>query len=250
MRRNDTYWTSLQACDQVFKETGAIPTIVVIRDRIGINSPNIISQAIKDFKGSLADQVVKARKDLTGMPAPVVNLAMDLWEAAKAEALASAQQRQDEWAGREQALVAEIAQLSLELEQHQQLSRQLADELDQTQASLQQAHERHKQSETNRQTERHLQQDRYNQLEARFLETAEELTQEKQRRISAEVAYEKQNEWALKRIDEEKDSLKKHYNKELSQLKSSTQKLKADNQLLQAKLEKSLKTTPPMGGSG
>ncbi len=250
MKRNDTYWTSLQACDQYFKETGAIPTIVVIRDRIGINSPNIISQAIKDFKGSLADQVVKARKDLSGMPTPVVNMALDLWEAAKAEALASALQRQDEWAGREQALVAEIAQLTLELARTRQVAEQLAEELDQAQARLRQTDDRLSQSKANVHAERNAQQDRYNQLEARFLETAEELTQEKQRRISAEVAYEKQNEWALKRIDEEKDSLKQHYNKELSQLKSSTQKLKADNQLLQAKLEKSLKTTPPMGGSG
>lgn len=237
MRRNDTYWTSLQACDQVFKETGAIPTIVVIRDRIGINSPNIISQAIKDFKGSLADQVVKARKDLTGMPAPVVNLAMDLWEAAKAEALASARQRQEEWAGREQALVESGSQLTLELAKSRQVAEQLAEELDEAHAKL-------------RQAERQAQMDQTSQLEARLAELSGELAQEKQRRISAEVAYEKQNEWALKRIAEEKEALKRQYAQELSQLKTSAQKLKADNQLLQAKLDSAMVPAQNNTGGG
>lgn len=250
MKRNDTYWTSLQACDQYFKETGAIPTIVVIRDRIGINSPNIISQAIKDFKGSLADQVVKARKDLTGMPAPVVNLAMDLWEAAKAEALASARQRQEEWAGREQALVESGSQLTLELAKSRQVAEQLAEELDEAHAKLRQADEHLSRSETNAQAERQAQMDQTSQLEARLAELSGELAQEKQRRISAEVAYEKQNEWALKRIAEEKEALKRQYAQELSQLKTSAQKLKADNQLLQAKLDSAMVPAQNNTGGG
>ncbi len=88
-KMTDTYALAYACCDSVLKELGRFPTIDLIRERIGVNSPNTIKKAMNDWTAAFAKQYIDqqhAALNCPGVPAVLADALTQLWQTTVAEA--------------------------------------------------------------------------------------------------------------------------------------------------------------------
>ncbi len=84
-RISDTYARAYQACGEILSTLGRFPTIELVRERIGTNSPALIKRAINDWTAALAVET-RERLQRPGVPEALLNAAEQSWRLAQNEA--------------------------------------------------------------------------------------------------------------------------------------------------------------------
>jgi len=237
MIKKTTYTLAYEACKTFFSDTGQVPTIEAIKPIIGINSPSIISSAIKDWKADLSQAAKKHQGLNAALPSPLLETATKFWQQALIEAKATLdvaynelQNKQAELAAKETALIEEknrIQQL-LGFSEHkfQEEINYLKKELSRlTSESAALAEQNHSYRDITVETEK------------KNAVLSEAIRQEKEKFQRLEAQYDKEHEWALKRIEEEKNSYRHQIQNEMGRLQSEASRSKQDTELLQAKLD-------------
>ena len=237
MIKKSTYTRALEACEAFFIETGQVPTIEAIKPLIGVNSPSTISSAIKDWKLALATTIKTDQGALPGVPAALTDAVNQCWQLALAEARQLFNEKVADLQAQQTALETQEATLAVESERIQQLL-QLAeqayhDEIAHLKTDLNRVVE-----ETGRLTE---QLERYRSLATDVEKTnavlQETIRQEQDKVQRLAVQYDNEHDWALKRIEEEKDNHRLQTQQEMLSYQAETKRSKQDLELLQAKFD-------------
>jgi hypothetical protein len=234
---NDTYTLAYQACGHYFMTTGKMPTVEAIKAEIGIKSPTTISSAIKDWKSALAQTMADNNTPITGVPPELSQAFADLWQHALATAATAYQERctlldkkEAQLAAKEQALTHESEQIQQQIalteqrcqeESHflkQEITRLMAESTD----GISQAEE-HRQRAT--------------EAEKQCAVLAEQSRQEQHKLALLTTQYEREHDWSLKRIEEEKESIRQQTQQEMTRLQNESARSKQALELIQLKYE-------------
>jgi chromosome segregation ATPase len=234
--KKSTYTLAYEACEKLFSESGQLPTIETIKHIININSPNTISSAIKDWKKALP-QSVKTSFNNAEMPAFLFEAISALWQQALIHAsnvynaqLEEIREKQARLASKESEMFDE----KIRIEHLSQCNEQK--HLDQI-ANLNLEIIRLA-SETAKNIE---QIEHYRSLAADCVKNnallLEQLNRERAKFNRLERQYNKEHDWALKRIAEEKSISQQNTQNEIERLKSESSRNRQHKEHLQAKLE-------------
>jgi chromosome segregation ATPase len=237
MIKISTYTRAYEACEAFFAETGQMPTIDAIKPIIGVNSPSTISSAIKAWKNALSQTVKKDQGLLPGVPAPLTDTVNALWQQALTEARQVFNERYDELQAQQAALVAQEAILNDESARIQQLLQLTEQKFQEEIAYLKKESERL--TEESRLLTEHAERYRALATEAEKDNAVlkETIKQEQDKVQRLEVRYDKEHDWALMRIEEEKDSHRQQTQQEMLRLQAETTRSKQAVELMQAKVD-------------
>lgn len=238
-KQSDTYTLAYECCDTVLMEDGRFPTIEAIRDRIGVNSPTVISRAIKDWTLHFVE---KHRQSFERPDLPVVMLdaATGLWQLALKEANQSfSEQRQalEQRAAEDQTLIAQLRQ-QLQEEQSRweatlaEIEHQLDEQVDQNAELVR----------TLADTERTLKD-----TDAQWVATREELSRTEGSLTALKSAhdaqtkewsdrFDKQHNWHLHRIEQEKMAARQEHAKTIATLERALEEARLDRATSQARI--------------
>lgn len=240
MKKNtDTYSLAYECCDQVFLEEGRFPTIDAIRERIHINSPAVIKRAMNDWTLHFVD---KHRRKLEhpNMPAVLVDAAESLWQLALQQAgqaygerQAALDRREADWqdrlqalekqrADQEQAWRQESERMAQELAAQADVVLELSGQLGTTAARLDD-------------TEQWLAEARQDLSRVEGALAEARAANEAQAREWA-AKFEKDHAWHLRRIEEEKELLRKQQAKTLADQKRALEQARIDQEALRIRL--------------
>ncbi len=229
MKKN-TYTLAYEACESYFSETGRMPTIETIKPIIKVNSPTNISNAIKDWKSGLSQAKNKSQHHNPAIPETLNMAIISIWE----QALAEAKKTLDEQ-------ITELQTNKLELANKEKT---LRDETTQVQKLVQVTEEKYKEDTIRLKTDNiNLtgQNERYRtmafEMEKKNAVLNEQIRQEENKYFRLEKQYDKEHEWSLRRIEEEKRSYKQHVASEMARLKSETVRSRQLLEELQSKLD-------------
>lgn len=224
MKKNNTYRTAYEACDTYFSTTGQIPTIEAIKAIINTNSPNTISSAIKDWKKHLSTASKFPPYDKSEFPAALIDAMSLIWKQALSEAkskfdsylfelesketeLEAKEKKLDEERGKTQDLLeflkqkheTEITILNAEITRLSAVSTKYSEQLGHNQAFL-------------------------SELKTENALLSAHLSKERENFTRLEKQYNKEHDWAIKRIEEEKNNYKQQIQDELVRIKSESVK--------------------------
>jgi chromosome segregation ATPase len=79
----DTYQLAYACCETILKELNRFPTIDLIRERIGVNSPNTIKKAMNDWTAEFAKQYIEqqqAGRICPEVPSVLTDAVSRLWQ--------------------------------------------------------------------------------------------------------------------------------------------------------------------------
>ena len=237
MLKKTTYTRAYEACEAFFTETGQMPTIDAIKPIIGVNSPSTISSAIKAWKNDLSQTIRKDQGVLPGVPANLTDTVNSLWQQALTEARQIFNERYDELQAQQTTLAAKEAALNEESARIQQLlhlsEQKFQDEIAYLKKEINQLT-----ADSRRLTE---QAERYRALatevEKENAVLQETIKQEQNKVQRLEIQYDKEHDWALMRIEEEKDRHRQQTQHEMNRLQAETNRSKQELALLQAKFD-------------
>jgi len=239
--KKSTYTRAYEACEAFFAETGQMPTIDTIRPIIGVNSPSTISSAIKAWKNALSQTIKKDQGVLPGVPACLTDTVNSLWQQALTEARRIFNERYDELQAQQTTLAAKEEILNEESARIQQLLHLSEQKFQDEIAYLKKEIERLT-SDSRLLTE---QTERYRSLatevEKENAVIKETIKQEQDKVQRLEIQYDKEHDWALMRIEEEKDHHRQQTQQEMLRLQGETTRSKQNLDLLQAKFDRMLK---------
>jgi chromosome segregation ATPase len=111
----DTYTLAYACCETILKELQRFPTIDLIRERIGVNSPNTIKKAMNDWTTAFAKHYIEQQRsplECPGVPSLLTDTLYQLWK----DTVSEAQQRYTEQAA---LLQDNIVQLQHTISQQQ-----------------------------------------------------------------------------------------------------------------------------------
>jgi len=237
----DTYTLAYEACGSYFVATGKMPTVESIKEAIGIKSPTTISTAIKDWKTALAKSMGENKVAITGIPVDLNDAFVAVWQKAQTAAAAGFRERLAELEARQAELDMKAVALSEHTERVNQLvaiteqryqeevrllmkdNSRLADEV----LVLREAVERYQQRTTK--------------AEQTVAVMAEQIRHEKMKFQRLETQYDSQHDWALKRIEEEKDKVKQQIRQEMKDLQDETTSSKQAFNFIQVKCDQMAK---------
>ena len=241
MIKKSTYTRAYEACEQFFAETGQMPTIDAIKPVIGVNSPSTISSAIKAWKNALSQTIRKDQGLLPGIPASLTDTVNALWQQALAEARQVFNERHDELQAQQTALTTKEAALNEESARIQQLLHLSEQKFQDEIAYLKKESDRltADASRLAEQTERYRA--LATEVEKDNAVLKETIKQEQDKVQRLEIHYDKEHDWALMRIEEEKDSHRQQTQQEILRLQAETTRSKQDLDLLQAKFDRMVK---------
>ena len=241
MLKKSTYTRAYEACEAFFTETGQMPTIDAIKPIIGVNSPSTISSAIKAWKNALSQTIRKDQGVLPGIPACLTDTVNSLWQQALTEARKIFNERYDELQAQQMTLAAKEAALNEESARIHQLLHLSEQKFQDEIAYLKKESERLT-ADSRRLTE---QAERYRSLatevEKENAVLQETIKQEQDKVQRLEIQYDKEHDWALMRIEEEKDNHRQKTQQEMLRLQAETTRSKQDLDLLQAKFDMMVK---------
>jgi chromosome segregation ATPase len=238
MIKISTYTRAYEACEAFFAETGQMPTIDAIKPIIGVNSPSTISSAIKTWKIALSQTVKKDQGVLPGVPTSLTDTVNGLWQHALTEARQVFNERYDELQAQQAALVAQEAILNEESARSQQLLQLTEQKFQEEIAHLKKESERL--TEESRFLTEHAERYRALATEAEKDNAVlkETIKQEQDKVQRLELRYDKEHDWALMRIEEEKDSHRQQTQQEMLRLQTETTRSKQAVDLMQAKFDR------------
>jgi chromosome segregation ATPase len=237
MIKKSTYTRAYEACEAFFAETGQMPTIDAIRPIIGVNSPSTISSAIKAWKNALSQTIKKDQGILPGVPASLTETVNALWQQALAEARQVFNDRYDELQAQQTALATKEAVLNEESARIHQLLH-LSEQKYQDEIAYLKKESARLTADSVILTE---QAERYRALATEVEKDnavlKETIKQEQDKVQRLEIQYDKEHDWALMRIEEEKDRHRQQTQHEMIRLQAETTRSKQDLNLLQAKCD-------------
>ena len=238
MIKKSTYMRAYEACEAFFIETGQMPTIDAIRPIIGVNSPSTISSAIKEWKSALSQTIRKDQGVLPGVPACLTDTVNTLWQQALAEARQTFNESYDQLQAQQTGVVAKEAALNEESTRIHQLLH-LSEQKFKEEITYLKKESGRLTADAKRLTE---QSERYRsivtEVEKENAVLQESIKQEQDKVQRLEIHYDQEHDWALMRIEEEKDSLRQQTQHEMLRLQSETTRSKQDLELLQAKFDR------------
>ena len=237
MIKTSTYTRAYEACEGFFAETGQMPTIDAIRPIIGVNSPSTISSAIKAWKNALSQTIKKDQGILPGVPASLTETVNALWQQALAEARQVFNERYAELQAQQTALATKEAVLNEESARIHQLLH-LSEQKYQDEIAYLKKESARLTADSVILTE---QAERYRALATEVEKgnavLKETIKQEQDKVQRLEIQYDKEHDWALMRIEEEKDRHRQQTQHEMIRLQAETTRSKQDLNLLQAKCD-------------
>ena len=235
MIKISTYTRAYEACDAFFAETGQMPTIDAIKPLIGVNSPSTISSAIKTWKNDLSQTIKKDQGVLPGVPTSLTDTVNALWQHALTEARQVFNERYDELQAQQAALVAQEAILNEESARIQPLLQLTEQKFQDEIAYLKKESERliEESRLLTEQTERYRTLATEAEKDNAVLKETIKQEQDKVQRL--EIRYDKEHDWALMRIEEEKDIHRQQTQQEMLRLQTETTRSKQAVDLMQAK---------------
>lgn len=92
----DTYSRAFDCCDEILTSMGRFPTIELVRERIGVNSPANIKRAINDWTLQFAERHVEKLQH-PKLPVVLLDAAEALWKLAVVQAEKSYQEQEHSW---------------------------------------------------------------------------------------------------------------------------------------------------------
>lgn len=241
MIKVSTYSRAFEACEAFFSETGQMPTIDAIKPLIGVNSPSTISSAIKDWKKALSQTIKSDQGARPGIPAPLLDAVHVCWQQALTEARQVFNEKVDELHVQQTALTAQEEALKAESERIHQLLQLAEQHYQEERVRLKKDNDRLI-DETRRLTElaehyRSLATD----VEKENAVLKETIRQEQDKVQRIEIQYDKEHDWSLRRIEEEKDRYRQQTQQEITRCQSETKLRLQELALLQAKFDNLVK---------
>lgn len=237
MKTETTYTKAYKACEAFFLETGQVPTIEAIKPLIGVNSPSIISSAIKSWKNDLSQTVRHQQGVDPGVPKALLDAVTDLWTQALTEANNSIQEKRAALDAQQVELDQLAEDLKKETEQISLLVKITEEKYQEETIYLKKENERL----TTEAATAVAQVDSYrttvNAVETKNAVLNEEIRHEKDKYQKLEAQYDREHEWSLKRIEEEKETHRRETAQEMKRLQSEATRNKQAADLAQAKLE-------------
>lgn len=222
----DTYARAYDCCDQVFIELGRFPTIDLIRDRIGVNSPTTIKKAMNEWTQHFAEKHFD-KINRPDIPVAFSHAMEQAWKLAVVEAeqaYLKKEQGYQHTIAEVQATVAELqqekgflnqtlGQARAQLEQREQQINVLQQQLDEQARLAGQLREQLSVSEKDL-VEQH-----------RLLQAQEQRRQQQQ---------EQDQVWFARRISEEKQSMEEKWHDKVQRQAQQIALLSASEATLQA----------------
>jgi len=241
MIKISTYTRAYEACEAFFAETGQMPTIDAIKPLIGVNSPSTISSAIKAWKNDLSQSIKKDQGVLPGVPTSLTDTVNALWQHALTEARQVFNERYDELQAQQADLTAKETALNEETARIQQLLQLTEQKFQEEIAYLKMESDRL--NANSRLLTEHA--ERYRALATEVEKDnavlKETIKQEQDKVQRLEIQYDKEHDWALMRIEEEKDSHRQQTQQEMLRLQAETTRSKQSVDLMQAKFDRMVK---------
>jgi hypothetical protein len=183
-----------------------MPTIDAIKPLISVNSPSTISSAIIAWKTALSQTVKKDQGVLPGVPTSLTDTVNALWQQALTEPRQVFNERYDGLQAQQAALVAQEAILNEESARIQQLLQLTEQKYQEEIAYLKK--ESARLTEDSRLLTEHA--ERYRaiaiEVEKDNAVLKETIKQEQDKVQRLEIQYDKEHDWALMRIEEEKEA--------------------------------------------
>ncbi len=238
-KSTNTYELAYECCDTVFFEDGRFPTIDSIRERIQVNSPAVIKRAMNDWTLHFVERH-REKLQNPNMPSLLVDASESIWRLALKEANQTFSERSRELDLREAEWKSEIAELKkslkecesawnaeklkleAELESRSVLLTETIDKLEQKSASLDE-------------TERALSETKQA-LSRMDGALAEARSAHDMQAKEWAAKFDQDHDWHLKRIEEEKDSLRTQHAKAMSEQNRSLEMARMDQESLRARL--------------
>ena len=236
MKKN-TYTLAYEACEKLFSESGQIPTIEAIKLLIGISSLNTISIAIKDWKKNLSKTRQVNINDSDGAPSFLREAISDIWQQALLQATDNLQSQWEECRIQQQLLADKESDLIEERIRAQHLTllteQKLQEEITNLKSELAQMSLKSAQDHERIDNLISL----TSELKANNSAHLIQLDQARDNYVLLEKQYNKEHDWALKRIDEEKSLCQQNAQHEIKRLQAECHSHKKSAALLQAKVD-------------
>jgi hypothetical protein len=230
---SDSYNRAYDACDAVLIEEGRFPTVEAIRARIGTNSPAIIKRAINDWLLNFAKQH-KERLHRPDLPAALLDAVDNIWKTATDQSQKLFDTASEEFRLRQAELESHIAFITTTTDQQKvdwlEKEKRYEEQISQQQLLL----ESHKKELANNQVT-------LLQMRDQLAETQQNLgcadatilelrKYQEDQSIEWKARNEQAHEWHLKRIAEEKESLRLMYETQLEKLSKKLQSESIENE--------------------
>jgi chromosome segregation ATPase len=238
-KHTDTYARAYEACAGIFTELARFPTIDLVRDRIGVNSPTTIKRAITDWTLAFAEQF-QAKRLRPDLPGTLLDAADTLWQLALREAHTQFEHDRQTWAEEKTALEARLGaaeqnreELAREFEAYRaEAEAEVAAHREQR---VQQAHSLEAEQSARRAAEQALAEARA-ELGVAAATLATERAQFAERQQDWEARFDREQRWHLQRIAEEKTRLEAQQQRELAQRDHELSRLTLARETLETRL--------------
>lgn len=237
MRTETTYTKAYTACEAFFLETGQVPTIEAIKPMIGINSPSIISSAIKSWKSELSQTVRHQQGVDPGVPKALLDAVTDLWKQALTEAKNSIQDKITGLDAKQLGLDQLAEDLKKEAERIGQLVNVTETKFQEEAAYLKKESERLSNEAATARAQLDSYRTTVSAVEMKNAVLTEEIRQEKEKYLKLEAQYDREHEWSLKRIEEEKEAHRRETAQDMKRIQAESTRNKQAADMAQAKLE-------------
>jgi Plasmid replication region DNA-binding N-term len=232
----DTYTLAFEACGAYFTGTGKMPTVEAIKAEIGIKSPTTISTAIKDWKAGLAKSMDESKAAIPGIPPALTAAFVAVWQQAQAAATDGYQERLAQLAAREAQLAAQAKELEADQARTGHLveltERRCQEEILFLKKELARLAEESAQLREESALHRNL----ATAAEKQCAVYGEQIRQETEKLKRLETQYDREHDWSLKRIEEEKENHRKNTEQEMKRLQGETNRSKLALEVSQAKV--------------
>ena len=232
----DTYTLAYEACGAYFTGTGKMPTVEAIKAQIGIKSPTTISTAIKDWKAALANSIDESKGAIPGIPPALTAAFVAVWQQAQAASAALYRERLTQLETRETQLDAQSKELEADQARTGHLveltERRCQEEILFLKKELARLAEESAKLREESTLHRNLAAD----AEKQCAVYAEQIRQETEKVKRLETQYDREHDWSLKRIEEEKENHRKNTEQEMKRLQGETNRNKLALEVSQAKV--------------
>jgi len=232
----DTYTLAYEACGAYFTGTGKMPTVEAIKAQIGIKSPTTISTAIKDWKATLAKSMDESKATIPGIPPALTAAFVAVWQQAQAASAALYRERLTQLETRETQLDAQSKELEADQARTGHLveltERRCQEEILFLKKELARLAEESAKLREESTLHRNLAAD----AEKQCAVYAEQIRQETEKVKRLETQYDREHDWSLKRIEEEKENHRKNTEQEMKRLQGETNRNKLALEVSQAKV--------------
>lgn len=245
----DTYARAYDCCDAVFTELGRFPTIDLIRERIGVNSPATIKKAMNEWTQHFAEKHFD-KINRPDMPVALLHAMEQAWKLAVVEA-------EQAYLKKEQGYQNTIAETQAAVAEMQQAMAFVNQTLGEARAQLEQRERQIKVLQQQIDEQARLAGRLHEQLSASEKQVAELQTLLSEQTQRSQKQQDHDQAWFARRISEEKQHMEEKWHDKVQRQAQQIALLSASETTLQAlcanlrreqlRLQETLAQTPKPG---